>query len=321
MPGPEGLSVRELAQDELSAADRIFRVAFGTFLGVPNPEEFGGDADLVRTRWNADPGAALAAVLDGELVGSNFAANWASVGFFGPLTVSPEFWDRGIAHCLLDETMVLFERWGTRHVGLFTFAQSGKHVGLYQRHGFWPRFLTAVMSRDVEPPPVREPFTLVSAVAESELPGVLHEVRALTDEIYPGLDLTREIVSVRRQGLGDTVLVDDAAGLQALAVCHVGAGTEAGAGSCYIKFGGVRPGPGRPGGSPGWSARVMPWLTTGGRQTWSPGRTPAATGPGETSSSRDFATSSRAWRCTAPTKMVTARAMGTSSMTGASARI
>jgi GNAT superfamily N-acetyltransferase len=244
LPGPEGLSVRELAQHEVADADRIFRVAFGTFLGVPDPEEFAGDADLVRTRWITDPGAALAAVLDGALVGSNFAANWGSVGFFGPLTVSPGFWDQGIAHCLLDETMALFERWGTRHVGLFTFAHSAKHVGLYQRHGFWPRFLTAVMSRDVELPVVREPFTLVSAVAEGELPGVLHEVRALTDEIYPGLDLTREIMSVRRQGLGDTVLVDDAAGLQALAVCHVGARTEAGSGSCYIKFGGVRPGPG-----------------------------------------------------------------------------
>jgi hypothetical protein len=29
-----------------------------------------------------------------------------------------------------------------------------------------------------------------------------------------------------------------------VAVCHVGAGTEAGSGACYVKFGAVRPGPG-----------------------------------------------------------------------------
>ena len=29
-----------------------------------------------------------------------------------------------------------------------------------------------------------------------------------------------------------------------MAVCHVGAGTEAGSGTCYVKFGAVRPGPG-----------------------------------------------------------------------------
>jgi hypothetical protein len=31
--------------------------------------------------------------------------------------------------------------------------------------------------------------------------------------------------------------------LAGLAVCHIGPGTEAGSGVCYIKFGAVRPGP------------------------------------------------------------------------------
>ena len=81
--------VRPLIDGDLDEADRIFRVAFGTFLGAPEPEGFFGDADYVRTRWRADPGAALAAELDGGLAGSNFAANWGSVGFFGPLTIAP----------------------------------------------------------------------------------------------------------------------------------------------------------------------------------------------------------------------------------------
>ena len=141
--------VRPLGKEDLDEADRIFRVAFGTFLGMPEPERFHADADYVRTRWKAYPGAGLAAELDGRLVGSNFAANWGTVGFFGPLTVAPEYWDRAIAHHLLDATMHLFEAWKTRHSGLFTFAQSAKHVGLYQKYGFWPRFLTAIMSRPV----------------------------------------------------------------------------------------------------------------------------------------------------------------------------
>jgi hypothetical protein len=37
-----------------------------------------GDADLVKTRWLADPSAAFGAYSDGELIGSNFAANWGS---------------------------------------------------------------------------------------------------------------------------------------------------------------------------------------------------------------------------------------------------
>jgi hypothetical protein len=38
-------------------------------------------------------------------------------------------------------------------------------------------------------------------------------------------------------------LVEDAGGIAAFAVCHYGPRSEAGAGCCFIKFGGVRDGP------------------------------------------------------------------------------
>src|SRR5580692_3111680 len=86
-PGTNVL-VGPLRETDLSEADRIFRLAFGTFLGLPNPIEFAGDADYIRTRWAADPSAAFGAYLGKELVGSNFATRWGSVAFFGPLTLA-----------------------------------------------------------------------------------------------------------------------------------------------------------------------------------------------------------------------------------------
>jgi GNAT superfamily N-acetyltransferase len=234
--------IRPLAAGDLDEADRICRVAFGTFVGVPEPERFFGDADMVRTRWRADPGAALAAEIGGRLTGSNFAANWGSVGFFGPLTVAPEYWDRAVGQRLLDATMDLFAAWGTRHAGLFTFAQSAKHVGLYQKYGFWPRFLTAVMTSPVRPGSGPGSMRL-SALDDAGQAGAVAAVRDLTEAVYPGLDVSLEIESVLAQGLGDIVLIDDASGVQGVAICHVGAGTEAGSGACYVKFGAVRPGP------------------------------------------------------------------------------
>ena len=112
------------------------RVAFGTYLKAPNPVEMFGDAEYVRTRYRADLTAAFCAELDGDVVGSNFATRWGSFGFFGPLTVHPEFWNRGIAQSLLAGTVQLFESWGLREAGLFTFAQSPRHVHLYQKFGF-----------------------------------------------------------------------------------------------------------------------------------------------------------------------------------------
>src|SRR6476661_1313068 len=139
--------IRALKEADLDEADRISRIAFGTFLGLLDPGTFYGDADFVRTRFRADPSLSLAAEMYGELVGSNFVANWGSVGIFGPLTIRPDLWDKGIAKHLLKSTMDYFEKLGTKHIGLFTWAHSPKHLGLYQRFGFWPRFLTAIMAK------------------------------------------------------------------------------------------------------------------------------------------------------------------------------
>src|SRR5215831_17417944 len=125
--------VRPLAERDLPSADEIMRVAFGTFLGVPEPRSFMGDAAFVRPRWRSNPTAAFAAELDGTLVGSNFATRWGSFGFFGPLTVRPDLWDRGIARRLLERTMPIFDDWKSTHRGLFTFAHSPKHHTLYQK--------------------------------------------------------------------------------------------------------------------------------------------------------------------------------------------
>jgi hypothetical protein len=66
--------------------------------------------------------------------------------------------------------------------------------------------------------------------------------RQLTDAICEGLDVGHEIRAVTDQKLGDTVLLWDEDKLAGFAVCHSGAGTEAGSGTCYIKFGATRPG-------------------------------------------------------------------------------
>ena len=143
--------IRPLRVEDLPAADAIRRLAFGTFLGLPDPMSFEGDASSVRTRYLADPTGCFAAELDGELVGTNFAVDWGSVGFFGPLTIHPDHWGRGIAQRLVEVVLEGFTRRGTRHVGLFTFAHSPKHLALYQKFGFWPRFTTAIMAKPVRP--------------------------------------------------------------------------------------------------------------------------------------------------------------------------
>ena len=110
--------VGKLDEKDLPEAARIVRLAFGTFIGAPDPETFWADRDYVYGRQRAAHVASFGATLDGKLVGSNFATNWGSVGFFGPLTVRPDLQERGIAGALLAKTMEQFDTWGTRHVGI-----------------------------------------------------------------------------------------------------------------------------------------------------------------------------------------------------------
>lgn len=82
--------IRPMQEADLVEARQIFRVAFGTFIGLPEPETFAADREYICTHWRAHPEAALVAEVKGAVAGSNFATNWGSFGFFGPLTVRPD---------------------------------------------------------------------------------------------------------------------------------------------------------------------------------------------------------------------------------------
>ncbi len=238
------VSIRPLQEQDLPEADRVFRLAFGTFIGLPDPMSFMGDADLIGSRWRNDPAAALGAYDGDALVGTSFATRCGSFGVYGPLSVRPDRWDHGIAQRLLAACMELFDRWGTRQVGLFTFPHSAKHIGLYQKFGFWPQYLTPLMGKPVQGGSDAGDWASFAALAPQEREACLEKCLALTDSIYAGLDVRSEIQSVAAQQLGDTVLVYEGTELAALAVCHVGACSEAGSGSVYIKFGAARAGSG-----------------------------------------------------------------------------
>lgn len=142
-------------------------------------------------------------------------------------------------------------------LGLFTFAHSTKHIHLYQKYGFWPRFLTAIMSKNIKDvPETREetennttkekPFIKrFSEISKYKQVSVLKDCLHLINNIYEGLDLRKEIRATHSQKLGDTIVLYDNMHRDekafGLAVCHYGAGTEAGSDVCYIKFGAVLP--------------------------------------------------------------------------------
>lgn len=237
--GLRGLVVRTARERDLPLADAVLREAFDAFTGR---EGHFGDGDPLTSRWRTDRRRVFVAELEGEIVGSNAITARGSLGWFGPLAVAPTLWGSGVAHPLIDEAHERLTGCGADEVGLFTFADSPLHLSLYSRHGYWPGPLMLIMARDVRGARAGESSQFADLpVAERE--GVLRELRALTDRVHAGWDLTRDVVSTSEHGLGGTVLVHDAGGLAGAALCHLGPGSEAQSGTCRVKTAVARPGP------------------------------------------------------------------------------
>jgi GNAT superfamily N-acetyltransferase len=242
------IKVGPLKRSELKEADRIFRVAFGTFIGLPHPSEFMGDRDLLMSRWHAPNVTTLAARDNGRLVGSNQLTRWGSFAFFGPLTILPEYWDQGIAQLLLKSTLGVFDKQRLRRTGLFTFAHSAKHVGLYQKFGYWPGYLTALMKHAPNPELMAsngaQQVILLSALKGDQREEAIAACMKLTERIDDGLDLSDELRNVLKRKAGEVLLTYTRKSLDGFALCFHGAGTEGGTKMCYIKFAASRGGPG-----------------------------------------------------------------------------
>lgn len=242
MKPSSSIQIDLLRQDELDDAERIVRLAFGTFLGLPDPLQFMGDRTFMASRWRASHVQVLAAREGGRLIGSNVLTRWGSFGFFGPLTVLPEYWDRGVAQQLLDATISTFDEWGLRRTGLFTFAHSPKHVSLYQKFGYWPGSLTALLKYTPTEEGARG--ELLSELTGGQQEEVIRACSTLTGRIDPGLDLGDEMRAVLEQSVGDVVVIRRGSGVDAFAICLHGPGSEGGEKTCYVKFAAARPGTG-----------------------------------------------------------------------------
>jgi GNAT superfamily N-acetyltransferase len=237
-----GVSVGLIGQADVDEADRVFRLAFGTALGLPDPLAFGAGAELVRTRWATDPASAFKATVEDRLVGCAFVSRWGRFAVFGPLAVHPDYWDRGVGTRLWQARLPLLDRWQTTHEGLFARADSTKHLHLYQKFDFWPRFLTAITTKEIgrKIESRRGRWTTISQLEAAQQEPRLEACRSITEALLPGLDLEREVLAVVDQKLGDTILLGEPASLEGFAVCHVGEGTEAGPDTCFVKFAAVR---------------------------------------------------------------------------------
>ncbi len=142
------ITIRNLQEMDLQRADQIVREAFSTHLKM-QPSDFAPGEDLAAHYW-VEPEGAFGAFDGEELAAVVFATAWGKFGFFGPLCVSSAHWNKGIAQALLRQTDEYFKKKGVSTAGLYTFSDSAKHIGLYEKFGYYPQRLTANLVKSLQ---------------------------------------------------------------------------------------------------------------------------------------------------------------------------
>jgi hypothetical protein len=138
----------------------------------------------------ADPASAFVAERDGEVVGSNLATRGAA-RLLRPAVRPTRPVGRRSRSRLHGGDHAALRRLGDDARALFTFAESAKHVALYGKFGFHPRFLTAVMARPVSTAGARADRRLRAVGGGAR--GCLADARRLTGTLFDGLDVGSEI--------------------------------------------------------------------------------------------------------------------------------
>jgi ribosomal protein S18 acetylase RimI-like enzyme len=254
------IKVRRVRKGDLSRMREVLESAFGDFferqLGTRPRQVFGG-AQYVHHRWLMEPwGCHVAEESEGKIVGVSTAVCWGTVGLFGPVAVLTPYQNQKVAQQLIRAAQGFFDENKVTLQGVVTFPYSPKHLVLYQKFDFKPRALCAITAKSLErrdpvapapkPPRGTPEVKRFSNYEEGKKKALLGRLKALTNRIYRGLDLTKEIEIVDGLALGDTLLLEKEGSVLGFAICHTPGVSEAPQGSLYIKYLAIDPSRRRP---------------------------------------------------------------------------
>lgn len=214
-------AIRPMTETDLPAVAEIEAGVFTDWYRLnrkpqdPLPER---SLHSLRYTISLDPEANLVAIAeDGSMVGFILARTWGRVGWFGTFGVPTQFQGLGIGRALVEGVLEEL-RPRTDIIGLETMPESGANLGLYTRAGFAVTFPTIIMDLSLVrtadalgglPGDELRPLSALSGTARRRAVGGIREI---SQALLAGLDYSAEVESFQRYELGETFLVEGAAG-------------------------------------------------------------------------------------------------------------
>lgn len=154
----------------------------------------------------------------GRIAAFNMAHHSGTEGWMGPLCVRPDHQGAGLGKIVVQSGMRWLRLQRVRVIGLETMPRTMDNIGFYSNLGFVPGHLTVTLTLDAQLGD--RPSPLLSQRSAAEQVDTMEACRALTQQVMPGYDFTRELELTEQLQLGDTVLLGDPSAPSGFAVCH-----------------------------------------------------------------------------------------------------
>jgi GNAT superfamily N-acetyltransferase len=154
----------------------------------------------------------------GTIVAFNIVHLAGTEGWMGPLCVRPDQQGLGLGKTIVQSGMQWLQERHARVIGLETMPRTMDNIGFYSALGFVPSHLTVTLT--VESARGEYEPLLVSRLAGLEREALLTASAALTEQVLPGYDFTREIDLTDRMVLGDTVILGSPTAPRGFAIYH-----------------------------------------------------------------------------------------------------
>jgi ribosomal protein S18 acetylase RimI-like enzyme len=243
------IKIRRVRKGDLSKVRDVIEQAFADLLERQmgsRPRQVFGGAQYVHHRWLMEPwGCFVAEEGDGKIVGAAIAVTWGTLGLAGPIAVLPNYQNQDIGQQLLRACDEFFAENSTTLQGLVSYPHSAKHLFFYQKAGYRPRSLVVIAAKPLdrrEIVPVLKParpalgITRYSTLEEVRKKAATLKLRRITNGVWRGMDLAKEVEIVDGLNLGDTLMLERGREVIGFAICHLPGQSEAPQGACYVKF-------------------------------------------------------------------------------------
>lgn len=153
-----------------------------------------------------------------EPVAFNICHLSGNEGWMGPLAVDPAYQGHGLGKAVVTAGTEWLRERGATVIGLETMPRTVDNIGFYSSLGYVPGRLTITVTVDAAYAENRVPQ--LGRLTELERTTMTERCAALSSELAPGYDFTREIELTQALGLGDTLVLERVGTLSAFAICH-----------------------------------------------------------------------------------------------------